>query len=70
MASGELFMISYKDMTFCKEWACKNFGNGCWRSLTEEVLREAEEWWGDSGWEPPIAVFGERPECYEEKIDV
>jgi hypothetical protein len=63
-------MISYKDMTFCKEWTCKNFGNGCWRSLTEEVLRGAEKWWGDSEWEPPIAVFSNRPGCYEEKTDV
>ncbi len=70
MASGELFMISYKDMTFCKELTCKNFGNGCNRSLTERVLREAEEWWGVCEWEPPIVVFGERPECYEEETDV
>jgi hypothetical protein len=59
-------MISYKDMTFCKEWTCKNFGNGCLRSLTEEVLRGAEKWWGDSEGGPPIAMFSDRPSCYIE----
>lgn len=56
-------MICYRDMTFCKEETCKNFGKDCSRSLTQEVRDKAEEWMKN----PPFCVFINRPDCYEEK---
>ena len=56
-------MISYKDMTFCREYTCKHFNRGCERSLTEQVEADAAQWWGNEN--APISVFTDRPECYE-----
>jgi len=61
-------MICYRDMTFCPFNGCKRFGVDCHRSLTEDVRREANEWWGVDG-EAPIAQFVDKPDCYEEKDD-
>lgn len=57
-------MICYRDMTFC------NFADKCAdaadcpRALTQEVREAAEKWWGKPN--PPIAVFGEKLECFRE----
>jgi hypothetical protein len=56
----ETNMMTYRDMCFCTEETCKNFDNGCHRSLTEKVKRDAE----DFGL--PVAMFMNKPECYEE----
>jgi hypothetical protein len=58
--------MNYKDMTFCPQDHCKHFGDDCHRSLTIEVLTAAHDWWGDIGGEPPVAVFTDIPDCYEE----
>ncbi len=64
-------MISYRDMTFCKEETCDKFGDGkddCFRSLTPIVREEANKWWGGRGREEaPIAQFMSKPECYRGK---
>ncbi len=66
-------MICYRDMTFCKESTCSNFGDGiddCPRSLTLAVQHMASHWW-HSGREQtetaPVCVFTDRPDCYEVK---
>ena len=59
-------MMGYKDMTFCTYYInCKHADN-CRRPLTKEVEKAAEEWWGGANF--PIAVFTERPCCWDEKI--
>jgi hypothetical protein len=58
--------MNYKDMTFCPQHSCKHYGDDCYRSLTDEVLQEAADWWGDDPGDPPVAVFADIPECYEE----
>lgn len=60
-------MTGYKDRTFCMARACKHFGNGCERSLTDQVVERAKKWWG--GDNPPISIFVNAPECYEERKD-
>jgi len=57
-------MICYRDKTFCKYRDCGKFGS-CDRALTEFVKDSAEKWWGNK--DAPIAVFIDKPECYEEK---
>jgi hypothetical protein len=52
------------DMTFCKYYKeCKK-GNECSRALTDKVKKDAEKWW--KGNDPPICIFAEKPDCYEE----
>ena len=47
-------MISYRDMTFCKQ-KCGNME--CHRNFTDEVSLAADLWWGDeTGGGPPIAM--------------
>lgn len=57
-------MIAYQDKTFCTASECSKFGVSCPRSLTDEVKRRAERWWG--GPNPPIARFTDPKElaCY------
>ena len=54
-------MMCYEDKTFCKAKDCKHF-NGCSLAYTEQVIKDAEIWWGATG--APIAVTDKR-ECYE-----
>ena len=60
-------MICYKDKTFCTRSDCARFGKDCDRSLTEEVKRRAEEWWGKPG--APICTYGVdvKPDCFVTK---
>ena len=54
-------MMCYKDMTFCpfhEECAEKP----CPRALTEEVIKDAEKWWGKEN--PPICMYAKKPECF------
>ena len=65
-------MISYKDMTFCRESKCARFGDedgDCPRSLTKKVRQNAALWWGDfkGNEEAPIAVWSSRPDCFIQK---
>ncbi len=56
-------VICYKDMTFCEFYKdCKD-GKECYRSLTKEINKKAEEWMKN----PPIMVFSEKPDCWEKK---
>lgn len=57
-------MISYKDMTFCREDSCVKFDD-CPRSLTKRVIADAERWWGSK--DAPVSVYIERQACYEGK---
>ncbi len=57
-------MISYKDMTFCRENECRLF-NDCHRALTDEVREEARLWYG--GDDAPICLFADVPTCFEGK---
>ncbi len=54
-------MISYKDMTFCRENECRLF-NSCFRALTEEVREEARLWY-----DTPICLFSDVPVCFEKE---
>ena len=57
-------MISFRDMTFCREKDCSCFGT-CFRSLTDKVHEDAKDWWGGDDY--PIAVFVGKPTCFKEK---
>ena len=52
-------MISYKDKTFCIA-ACAN--RECPRKYTEDVRKQAEEWWGDVA--APVAVGDLSKPCF------
>ena len=54
-------MVVYRDMTFCPFHAECDFGTGCRRAMTAEVIRRAAKANID------IAQFTDRPECYKTK---
>lgn len=56
-------MMCYLDMTFCTLYKQCKKGKDCGRALTREVEQAAERWW--RGPNAPIAVFANRPGCYE-----
>ena len=56
-------MIGYKDRTWCQYYACAN--KKCNRILTEQVLKDAQKWWGEPN--PPICIFAEKPDCFCDK---
>ena len=60
-------MICYQDKTFCTRSDCARFGKDCDRSLTEEVKRRAEKWWGTPG--APICTYAAdlKPDCFVAK---
>ncbi len=60
-------MICYRDMTFCQTKNCQHFGDDCHRSLTDEVMKKADKWWGKMEGNPPICMFREKPDCFEVK---
>jgi len=57
-------MLCYRDMTFCEQKTCAEFGDvekgKCFRSLTEEVKQKAAKI--DLG----VAIFTDRPDCFVE----
>jgi len=56
-------MIHYKDMTFCPYYLlCQT---PCELSLTPEVIKAAEKWWGEPG--APINQFAQQPDCFRAK---
>lgn len=55
-------MLCYKDMTFCKFHKECAKGKECDRALTDEVIKDAEQWWGKKG--APVCIFMEKPECF------
>lgn len=64
-------MLCYKDRTWCGQTDCANWGKDCDRSLTEEVMEAAQEWWNKDN-DPklgmaPICMFADKPHCFEEK---
>lgn len=56
-------MICYKDMTFCNS-DCTN--SSCKRKLTDEIFKEAKDWWGDDGAPVAISDFSKSCEEYEQ----
>ena len=57
-------MLCYLGRTFCADTACAKFDK-CPTALTDQVKADAVRWWGTPS--APIAVYGERLNCYEEK---
>lgn len=57
-------MMCYRDMTFCTFYKTCAKAKRCHRPLTPQVKAQAANWWGSD--DAPIAVFGEKPQCYEE----
>ena len=57
-------MMCYKDKTFCEFSKCNKW-NSCHRALTQEEIDNATKWWGNVN--APIAIFVDKPDCYEEK---
>lgn len=60
-------MISYKDKTFCPLYKECVKGKDCHRALTDKIIEDADKWWGSSKGEAPIAMFLDKPECYEKE---
>ena len=58
-------MMCYKDSTFCEYYKRCWDGGNCGRALTPQVIKNAEEWWGDDN--PPVSVFTEKPDCFVNK---
>lgn len=59
-------MLSYKDMTFCREESCAFFDEfSCTRALTTGRKKAAAVWWGSN--DAPISVFTETPDCFTAK---
>ena len=56
-------MIHYKDMKFCQETTCANFGAKCHRFYTDEVHQRAVKWWGSE--DVPVSFYAGKPECYK-----
>ena len=56
-------MMCYRDMTFCPWDDCLSF-NDCPRALTDQVKKDAREWWGNKDG-APIACFTLPPDCYK-----
>lgn len=59
-------MMCYMDMTFCKHAVDCAKATNCFRALTPEVQRKADEWWGQGPNKAPIAVFVDKPQCWEQ----
>ena len=57
--------MCYRDMTFCPYNDDCHSGKDCPRALTDEVWKQAEMWWGSK--DAPIAIFTEKPWCFEAK---
>lgn len=57
-------MICYRGQTYCPFSECTNFST-CDRALTDEVEADAVRWWGSEN--APISVYGEKPECFDER---
>ncbi|MCK5236492.1 MAG: hypothetical protein KAR06_05840 [Deltaproteobacteria bacterium] len=55
-------MMCYRDMTFCEFYKECSDGEGCYRALTEEVIKKAEAWMKDA----PICTFVDKPKCFKE----
>ena len=58
-------MICFRDMTFCPFYEDCAKAKDCNRPLTEEVERQAFEWWGSD--DAPIAQWTEKPDCHVKK---
>jgi len=63
-------MIGFRDKTFCTRSDCARFGKDCDRSLTDEVKKQAEYWWGGPG--APVCTFhpNETPDCFVEENEI
>jgi hypothetical protein len=62
-------MICYRDRTYCTQYNDCQFGVGCRRALTPEVMDEARKWWvhKSTGDDVPIAYFTSTPDCFQER---
>ena len=68
LEKGEEKMICFKDMTFCKESTCKEFGP-CIRTFDEEAQKAADKWWGDLEGSAPVCFYASAPKCYKKRED-
>jgi len=58
--------MSYRDKTWCTFYMVCRDGLDCDKALTDDVRREAIEWWGGN---PPVCVYAETPECFVSFFD-
>jgi hypothetical protein len=58
-------MMCYRDMTFCAFHAGCLSGDTCPRALTEDIIRQANEWIENV----PVCVYMDKPECFVDKGD-
>ena len=58
-------MICFRDMTFCPFYEDCAIAEHCDFPLTEEVERQAREWWGSD--DAPISQWTEKPDCHVKK---
>lgn len=56
-------MMCFMDKTWCTYWHECDDCDGCHRALTPGIMEKAMEWMEN----PPICVFGEKPDCFKEK---
>ena len=67
---GDLKMISYRDMTFCKFYKTCADAAECPRPLTPEVRADADEWWGKGKDKAPICMYTQKPSCHKTEADL
>jgi hypothetical protein len=58
-------MICFKDRTFCCAPNCKN---ECGRQWTDELQRQADEWWGGPGAPVAFSDFCSKEEGKETNV--
>lgn len=60
-------MLCYKDKTFCSYYLeCKD-GNKCSSALTPKVESDSKRWSEENNLPELLAVFTDKPECFELK---
>jgi hypothetical protein len=50
-------------MDFCTYFEDCKYKRTCGRVLNDKAKAEAEKWWGKPN--PPISIFGEKPDCHD-----
>ena len=58
-------MMCFRDMTFCPFHKDCAESKDCGRAETEDVIKEATEWWG--GPDFPICVYSAKPDCHKKE---
>ena len=56
-------MPCFKDHVWCPFWATCTDGPTCEVALTEDILNQAEVWWGSKN--APVSQYLEKPGCFK-----